>query len=157
MQHAHLCVMVLLWSGSIPIPSWHTTTVPLRSTVAVTVADDVMDPVITSVTLNWKVRDHPTLVTRKNRLNNTKRWNTPLMWKRGNCTCECHTLPRTWSLHTGLQLSTWSWRWTMNLANNKQGYIKNGLFHLIRVPPYGWFSVSVPGGIDMLGYLRSLL
>ena len=46
--------MVLLWSGSIPIPSWHTTMVPLRSAVAVTVAVDViLDPVITSVTVNW--------------------------------------------------------------------------------------------------------
>ena len=47
--------MVLLWSGSIPIPSWHKTMVPLRSAVAVTVAVDViiLDPVITSVTVNW--------------------------------------------------------------------------------------------------------
>ena len=32
-----------------------------------------------------------------------------------------------------------------------------GLFHLISVPPMDDFSVSVPGGIDMLGYLRILL
>ena len=32
-----------------------------------------------------------------------------------------------------------------------------GLFHLIRVPPMDDLSVSVPGGIDMLGYLRILL
>ena len=34
---------------------------------------------------------------------------------------------------------------------------KIGLFHLIRVPPMDDFSVSVPGGIDMLGYLCILL
>ena len=33
----------------------------------------------------------------------------------------------------------------------------DGLFHLIRVPTMDDFSVSVPGGIDMLGYLRILL
>ena len=43
----------LLWSGSIPIPSRHTTRIPLRCVVTVTVAVDVMDvPVITSVTVN---------------------------------------------------------------------------------------------------------
>ena len=41
------------------------------------------------------------------------------------------------------------------------GYIcreKNGLFHLISLPPpMDDFSVSVPGGIDTLGYLCILL
>ena len=45
--------MVLLWSASIPIPSRHKTMVPLRSLVVVTVAVDVIDPVITAVTVNW--------------------------------------------------------------------------------------------------------
>ena len=46
--------IVMFWSGSIPIPSWHTTRVPLRSAVMFTVAVDVMHvPVLTSVTLNW--------------------------------------------------------------------------------------------------------
>ena len=45
--------MLLLWSGSIPIPSWHKTVVPLRSGMALTVAVDVIDPVITSMRLNW--------------------------------------------------------------------------------------------------------
>ena len=45
--------MMMLWSGSVPTPSRHTTRVPLRSVVAATVAVDVMDvPVLTSVTLN---------------------------------------------------------------------------------------------------------
>ena len=52
-QSSPLSFMVLCCSVSIPMPSRHTTTVPLRSTVAVTVAVDVMDPVITSVTVNW--------------------------------------------------------------------------------------------------------
>ena len=88
------------------------------------------------IKLKGGVRDRTTLVTRKNRLNNTKRWNTPLMCKRGNCTCKCHILPRTWSFHTGLQLSTWSWRWTMN---NTQGYIKNTnrILRLYHVVTYG--------------------
>ena len=47
--------MVLFWSGSILMPSWHATMVPLRSEVAMTVAVDIiLDSVITSVTLNWK-------------------------------------------------------------------------------------------------------
>ena len=49
-----LRVMVLFLSGSIPIPSWHKTRVPLKSEVAVSVAVDVMNvPVLTSVTANW--------------------------------------------------------------------------------------------------------
>ena len=49
-----IMLIVLLWSGSIPIPSRHTTRVPLSSVVTVTVAVDVMDvPVTTSVTVNW--------------------------------------------------------------------------------------------------------
>ena len=47
-------LIVLLWYGSIPIPSRHTTRVPLRCVVTVTVAVDVMDvPVTASVTVNW--------------------------------------------------------------------------------------------------------
>ena len=54
LQCLPMMFMMLLWSGSIPKPSWHTIRVPLRSAVAVTVAVDVMDvPGITSVTLNW--------------------------------------------------------------------------------------------------------
>ena len=69
-----MIIMVLLWSGSIPIPSRHTTTVPLRSTVAVTVAVDVMDLVIncTSVTLKWNggwlVITLPRLLGRRDRV-----------------------------------------------------------------------------------------
>ena len=52
-KYIPLSVMMLLWSGSIPIPSRHKTSVPLRSEVAVTVAVDVMDvPGTTSVTAN---------------------------------------------------------------------------------------------------------
>ena len=46
--------MVSFFSASIRLPSWHTTSVPLRSAVALTVVVDVMDvPVTTSVTVNW--------------------------------------------------------------------------------------------------------
>ena len=64
--------MVLRWSGSVPTPSWHTTRVPLRSAVALTVAVDVMDvPGITSVTLNvnggWSVITLPWSRRRRDR------------------------------------------------------------------------------------------
>ena len=36
-------------------------------------------------------------------------------------------------------------------------WLKMGYSHLIRVPPMDDFSVSVPGGIDMLEYLHILL
>ena len=53
-MHSPMMFMMLLWSGSVPTPSRHTTRVPLRSAVAVTVAVDVMDvPITTSVTVNW--------------------------------------------------------------------------------------------------------
>lgn len=45
--------MVLFWLRRILNPSRHMTRVPLRSSVALTVAVDVMDPVLTSVTVNW--------------------------------------------------------------------------------------------------------
>ena len=44
--------MVMFWSAMIPVPSRHTTRVALRFVVALTVAVDVMNPVITSVTVN---------------------------------------------------------------------------------------------------------
>ena len=97
-----LRVMMLFWSGSIPTPSRHTTIVPLRSEVAVTVAVDVMNvPVLTSVTLNWNggVRDHPTQVTRKKSPRDSNGWNTPQMSDRRNCTCECHSLQDMVSPH----------------------------------------------------------
>ena len=56
--------------------------------------------------LKWTVRDHSTEVTRKKRLSDVKGRDPPLMSNRQNGTCECHTLPRTGSFHTGLQLST---------------------------------------------------
>ena len=48
-----MMLIMLLWSGSIPIPSRHTIRVPLSSVVTVTVAVDIMDVPITSVTANW--------------------------------------------------------------------------------------------------------
>ena len=64
------------------------------------------------------------------------------------------------------QESIYSWkhftvqRWTYSSYNEvgKSWQAVNGLFQLIRVPPpMDDFSVSVPGAIDMLGYLRILL
>jgi len=84
----------------------------------------------------WVVWNHPTVVTRKKRLSDVKGWDPPLMSNRQNCTCECHSLPRTWSLHTGLQLSTWNWRTILQL---KEQYIQSGvrfLFMLLRICSY---------------------
>ena len=62
------------------------------------------------IKLKWGVvSDHPTLVMTKKRSRDAEGLNVPLMSKRRNCTCKGHCLPRTWSLHTGLQLSTWNW------------------------------------------------
>ena len=52
------------------------------------------------------VRVHPTLITNDKRPINLKGWNLPPMCRRLNCTCECHSLLWTHSLHIGLQLST---------------------------------------------------
>ena len=62
------------------------------------------------IKLKWGVREHLTLISRKKRLSDTKGWNLPSMCKWRNCTCECYSLPRTWSVHTGLQLTTWNWK-----------------------------------------------
>ena len=46
--------IVVFWSGSLPIPSWHMTRVPLSATVTVTVAVDVINLVITCTMVIWK-------------------------------------------------------------------------------------------------------
>ena len=62
--------------------------------------------------LKWGVWWHPIQVRwSETTWSNSKRWNLPPMRKRRNCTRECHTLSRTWPLHTGQQLSTWNWEW----------------------------------------------
>ena len=61
----------------------------------------------------WVVREYPTLVTRKKRSWDAKGWNVPLMSNRRNCTGEGHCISRTWSLHTGLQLSSWNWNYNI--------------------------------------------
>ena len=63
--------------------------------------------------------------TRKKPTANVQWWNVPLVSNRRNCTGECHSLPRTWSFYTGLQLSTWHWRWTVSLVQTAH---KNWLF-----------------------------
>ena len=70
------------------------------------------------------VRYYTILVTRKKRLKDPKWWNVPQMSGRRNCTCEGHNLSRTWSLHTGLQLSSWNWKWTMLLLGKKIPYTR---------------------------------
>ena len=62
-----------------------------------------------NIKLKWWIRDHPTLLTNRSKHStNAKGWNDPNMCKRGHCAGECQCLSRTWSLHTGLQLSTWN-------------------------------------------------
>ena len=60
--------------------------------------------------LKWRVREHLILITSEKRPIDVKGWNRPLMCRSLNCTCKCHSFSRTWSLHTGLQLSTWNWK-----------------------------------------------
>ena len=42
------------------------------------------------------------------------------------------------------------------LGHKRRGGAGNGLFNLTRVPPMDDFLVSVPGVIDMLGYVLSI-
>jgi len=52
-KYSPLRLMVLVWSGSTRLPSWHIIKVSLRPSVILTIAIDVMDvPGTTSVTLN---------------------------------------------------------------------------------------------------------
>ena len=70
--------------------------------------------------LKWGVvSDHSTPTTRKKFASNVQWWNVPHMSNRLKFACECHTLPGAGSFHTGLQLSTWNWRWTTSLANKQ--------------------------------------
>ena len=75
--------------------------------------------------VKWPVRNYPTKVTRKKRLSDVKGWDPPLVSNRQNCTSECHTLPGTRPLHTGLQLSTWIWKST--ILQLKEQYMQSGV------------------------------
>ena len=67
--------------------------------------------------LKRRLWEHSSII--RNNPRNGKGWNLPLMYKRRKCTCECHNLSRTRSLHTGLQLSTWNWIFT-RITNSRQ-------------------------------------
>ena len=104
-------LIVLFCSGSIPIPSRHTTRVPLRSVVTVTVAVDVMDvPVLTSVTVNWNWASGNTLPWSRGRRdremfkNGMSHWcplegivhvNVTLSLGHGLSTLDCNWAPET--------------------------------------------------------------
>ena len=105
-----IMLMVLLCSGSIPIPSRHTTRVPLRCVVTVIVAVDLMDvPVITSVTVNWNGGSEITLPWSRGRrdremLNGMSHWcplerivqvNVTLSPGHGLSTLDCNIAPET--------------------------------------------------------------
>ena len=63
------------------------------------------------IKLKRGIRDHSTQATSSKSSRGAKGCSTPIMYSGGNCTGKRHCLPRTWSLHTGLQLSVWNWRW----------------------------------------------
>ena len=110
-----MMLTMLLWSGSIPIPSRHTTRVPLRCMVTVTVAVDLMDvPVITSVTANWNGESEITLPWSRGRRDREMFKNGMSHW----CPTE-ETVHVNVTLSPGQGLSTLDCNWAPETENEQ--------------------------------------
>ena len=142
--------MVLFWLGWTFNPSWHTTRVPLRSSVALTVAVDVMDPLLTSVTVNWNGGSENTLsLLRRRRTREmlrdgishscpreeTVHLNSTISPGHGLSTLDCNWAPETEGettllhLHRAVQRSSYL------------SYVRSMRWELAVTVVTGWFSV----------------
>ena len=150
-QCSPVMFIVLFWLGWISNPSWHTTRVPLRCSVTLTVAVDVMDvPVTTSVTLNWNGGSENT--------------SSSLRWRRAREILRdgiSHWCPREGTVHVkvtvspGHSLSTLDCNWApetkgettlLHLHRTVQrssylSYVRSTRWELAVTVVTGWFTV----------------
>ena len=119
--------------------SFHSNTIPTCNKCAIEVSSGIdccswcnwFRHHLCDIKQKWRVvSNHPTMASWKKISIDIQWWNVPLVSNRGNCTCECHSFPRTWSLNTALQLSIWNWKWTISLVQTAH---KNWLF-------YDWYK-----------------